>query len=82
MSKSKEGNGISHVFAGSTKIFVDFDWKLNCGLDSNIFPIDIFQIVSFDGLVLALRVSETFPLIQNFELYSFSCFFAVLLWRI
>ena len=69
-------------FAGSMKILLTFACKLNCGLISNVLPIDIFQIITFDGLVLALRVSETFPLIQNFELYSFSCFFAVLLWRI
>ena len=61
-----------HVFfAGSTKILLTFAWKLNCGLIRNIFPIDIVKIITFDGLVLALRVSETFPLIRNFDLYSF-----------
>ena len=72
-----------HVFfAGFMEILLTFAWKFQCRLDSNIFLTDIVKIISFDGLVLALRVSETFPLIQNFELYSFSCFFAVLLWRI
>ena len=69
-------------FAGFTKILLIFAWKLNCEPDSNIFLIEIVKDIDFDGLDLASKVSETFPLNHNVVLYSFLLLFAVLLWRI